>query len=130
MPAERLQKVLVADAAMTIALKRLSNDIDLLDRKKVTYFLVFENTETGKEFRLPVPEDTAEAALREFFGGPDPVPAVAPAPPANDETVPSMDDEDETAFATQFSAEDVSAEGVPYDIYEGGPSSEDEVPSL
>lgn len=114
---------------MALILKSFSNDIDLESPdNKERFFMVFMNTKTDKEVRLPVPSETVEALLREVYGSKppagteDPPP---PAPPRGSFQFVGEDDEDGETVATSFTADD-SGEGEAQD----GFGSEDEVPPL
>lgn len=124
-----------------IILKSLSNDIDLADPSKSSYFLVFESTDLKKTFRLPVSEETATVVVQELIAPAASATKTEEKAPATQRTDDQgLDDgfDDETQFATTFGGDEGSPPVAPfegYDPYEDPdlptrPATEDEVPPL
>lgn len=118
---------------MKVVLKGISQDVDLENPKVMQNFLVHVDTETGREFRVPVDEETVKKLLA-WVGSHSPAASPEPEGPPT---------EDDLEGATEFSAEGEEPENegliseeleVPEDEMppedEEGPGSEDEVKSL
>lgn len=123
---------------MNLVVKGFSNDVDLEDLSRSTFFLVLDND--GKVERLPVPQETISHLMALAYGKKPEVPArpqeVEAAPPS-----PAMRVDDpfvgEEAEAEEFGgafAEDADPEPDMQAIASGDeddvPDTEDKIPSL